>query len=284
MRGIRIGAALSVVALVMTGFSVAAATPAFAAVPTNDTIQGATEITTVPTTITEDTTEATTDALETSLNATCGAPVVDHGVWFHATVAQDGFYTADVTQSSYSAGIMVVAGPADSPTFVNCAPGSITGPLQAGQDIYLLVFGDGGSDGTAPTSGTMVLSITQAPPPPSVDLTVNSRGSFGRDGSATISGTITCSGDGSGGSDVFGIVNQRVGRSLFSSFFDNQPGLVCDGTPQPWSGTATPQNGLFGGGKASVDVTATVCDVTENCGSAEVAATVQLSGGGNGKH
>jgi hypothetical protein len=282
MRGLKIGAAISVVALVMTGWGVAVATPAFAAVPSNDTIQGATEVSTVPFSITEDTTEATTDAVETSLNATCGAPEVDHGVWFHATVAQSGFYTADVSQSSYNAGIIVAAGPADSPTFINCQPGSITGPLQAGQDVYLLVFGDGTS---AATSGTMVLNITQAPPPPTVGLTINSKGSFGKDGSATISGTITCSGDSSGGSDIFGTVNQRVGRSLFSSFFDNQPGLVCDGTPQPWSGTATPQNGLFGGGKASVDVTATVCDATENCGSAEVATSVQLSGGGgNGKH
>jgi hypothetical protein len=280
MRRIKFGATLSVVALVMTGWGVAAATPAFAAVPSNDTIQTATEITTIPFTDTVDTTEATTDALETSLNAGCGAPVVANGVWYHATVAESGYYTADVTQSSYSAGIMVVAGPIDSPTLVNCAPGSITGPLTAGQDVFLLVFGDGGSPAT---SGTMVLNVTQAPPPPTVDLTVNSKGSFGKDGSASISGTITCTGDGSGGSDVFGQVTQRVGRSLFSSFFDTQPFAVCDGTPQPWSGTASPQNGLFAGGKASVDVQAQVCDATNNCGSTEVIATVQLSGG-SGKH
>src|SRR5947207_6168132 len=146
------------VAMVSLGVGALSAAPAYAAVPSNDTIATATEITGVPFTDTVDTTQATTDSLETSLNNNCGAPVVDHGVWYHATIAADGVYIADVSQSSYSAGIMVVAGPANNPSVLNCGPGSVSGPLSAGDDIFLLVFGDGGS---AATSGTMVLTVAQ---------------------------------------------------------------------------------------------------------------------------
>ena len=276
MRSKRGIAALAVTGLLTFGFSVAVATPAFAAVPSNDTIQTATEITSVPFTDTVDTTEATTDALETSLNQQCGAPKAEHGVWYHATAAETGLYTADVTQSSYSAGIMAVQGPIDSPTVLQCGPGKISGPLTAGQDVFILVFGDGGATGSDPTSGTMVLNVTETPLP-TVNLTVDGRGSFNH-GSVTISGTISCTGAGVS-ADIFGQVSQRVGRALYSSFFDTQPAITCDGTAQPWSGTAPPQNGLFGGGKANVDVQANVCDSNLNCGSAEVVTSVQLSGG-----
>src|SRR5262249_49846698 len=93
------------------------------------------------------------------------------------------------------------------------------------------------------------------------------------DGSVTIHGTISCTGDGQF-ADVSGVVSQRVGRGLFFGFFDTQPALVCDGTSQPWTGTATPQNGLFRGGHVKVDIQAQVCD--GSCGDAEVIATIQL--------
>jgi hypothetical protein len=269
MRGYRLLVATSIAAVATLGIAVTAE-PAYAAVPANDTIQTATEITTVPFTDTVDTTEATTDAFETSLNADCGAPAVEHGVWYHATITQSGTYTADTSQSDYGTGIMVLAGPANAPTFLTCGPRAVTGPLTAGQDVFLLVFGDGT---TTATSGTMVLTVEPAAPAPTVNLTVAPRGSFGRDGSVTIHGTISCTGDGRL-ADVSGQMSQRVGRALFFGLFDTQPAVVCDGTPQPWTGTASPQNGLFRGGHLNVDVSALVCD--GSCGSAEVTATVQL--------
>ena len=76
---------------------------------------------------------------------------------------------------------------------------------------------------------------------------------------------------------MLGSVQQRVGRSLFSSFFDTQPDVACDGTAHPWSGVAPPENGIFRGGHAQVEVQAQVCNAT--CTQADVFATVSLSGG-----
>jgi hypothetical protein len=266
--------AISAVAVATLGLVAFAAGPAYAAAPANDTIQTATEITTVPFTDTVDTTEATTDALETSLNASCGAPAVEHGVWYHATVTQTGTYTADASQSSYGTGVMVVTGPANAPTFLTCAPGSVTGPLTAGQDVFLMVFGDGT---TTETSGTMVLTVGPAAPAPTVDITISSQGSFGRDGSASIHGTLTCTGSAITFASVFGAVEQRVGRILLNSFFLSQPDVVCDGAPHDWVGTASATNGLFRGGHATVNVQAQVCS-SGACATAQASATVKLSG------
>ena len=131
MRKRRIGAALATSAVATLILGVGWAPAAFAAVPTNDTIQTATEITSIPFSDSVNTTEGTTYALEASLQETCGAPPVEHGVWYHASVAESGNYTADTSQSDYGTGIMVLAGPVDSPTFLTCGPTSITGPLTA---------------------------------------------------------------------------------------------------------------------------------------------------------
>jgi Family of unknown function (DUF6299) len=277
MRARRACSLATVIATVTLGVGALGVAPASAAVPSNDTIATATEITSIPFTDTVDTTDATTDSVETSLNAGCGAPVVEHGVWYHATIAQDGNYVADVTQSNYSAGIMVVAGPISAPTLLACGPGSVSGPLTAGQDIFLLVFGDGG---TTATSGTMVLNVDFAPPPPTVNLTVDSRGSVAKDGSVALSGTISCTGAGDS-ADIFGSVEQSVGRFQISGFFDTTSSVQCDGTATAWQGFTVGQSGRFSGGKASVDVLAQVCSGLNNCGFAEVTATVQLSGGHN---
>ena len=276
MRARKIGVALATSAVATLVLGVGWAPAAFAAVPSNDTIQTATEITSIPFSDSVDTTEATTDALEASLQAPCGAPAVEHGVWYHATVAESGTYTADTSQSDYGTGIMVLAGPVDSPTLLTCGPTSITGPLEAGQEVFLLVFGDGT---TAQTSGNMVLTVEAAAPPPTVDVSINSRGSFGRDGSATISGTITCTGaDSVDFTDIFGDVQQRVGRAIISNFLETQPDVTCDGAPHSWSGTASGDNGRFAGGHVDVEVFAEVCS-SGVCGDAQASATVQLSGG-----
>lgn len=60
--------------------------PAASAAPApNDTVAGATAITTLPTTITQDTTDATTDDLDLTLNAGCGVPPTNASVWFSYT-------------------------------------------------------------------------------------------------------------------------------------------------------------------------------------------------------
>jgi hypothetical protein len=85
------------------------AAPAFAAAPSNDTIGGATVIGAVPFSETVDTTEATTDAEDAAINSQCGAPATNGSVWYQVTAAEAG-YLVDVSQSNFSAGVIVATG------------------------------------------------------------------------------------------------------------------------------------------------------------------------------
>src|SRR6478672_4019586 len=69
MRAPRLLVALAAAALLAP----LGATTASAA-PTNDTVAGATAITSLPKTVTQDTRTATTDTVDAGLNAICGAP------------------------------------------------------------------------------------------------------------------------------------------------------------------------------------------------------------------
>jgi hypothetical protein len=239
----------------------------------NDTPGTAIEIG-VGTTVTEDTTLADeTDAAETALNDFCGAPVVEHGVWFEVTAPEDTFASFDATDSDYSAGLMLFTPTATGENLINCGPGRIVDQLLAGETYLLMVFGDGGSP---ETSGEMVLRVEEAVPPPEIDLTINKTGTVDRQGNALISGTVTCtSEDGSGILfDVFGDVSQRVGRVIIRGFFDTLLETPCDGTTQPWQAIVFADNGLFAGGKAATLAIAFGC--TDVCSEQFAEATIQL--------
>ena len=94
-----------VLALSVVGIS---APTALAAPPTNDTFAGAT-----PATVgfgeVLDTTDATTDSDDAQLNDECGAPATDASVWYAVEGADVGV-VVDVSQSDYSAGVLVGTG------------------------------------------------------------------------------------------------------------------------------------------------------------------------------
>jgi hypothetical protein len=156
-----------VTALVMGAVGVAG--PAWGAPPSNDDIGGAVVITQpLPFTFSESTVDATTSADEEALNSACGAPVLEHGVWFSATATQDQDIAVDVTASDYSAGILVLTGTPGDLTPINCGPGRIGGAVTAGQTYFLLIFGDGV---TTPTSGNLVVTVAPSFP---LDVTLES--------------------------------------------------------------------------------------------------------------
>ena len=267
----------AVTVLVAVGAGVPLATPAFAAAPSNDDATGATVIdasTTFP--INEDTTEATTSAEETALNAGCGAPAVEHGVWFVTTPAAAGFFAVDVTQSDYSAGIMALSGTPGNFTVLACSPGTLSGPVDAGQTIYLMVFGDN-LLGNGVTSGQLVLNIRPAVAPPTLDVTIDSFGSADKQGVAHIAGTVTCSSDDGQGTvfDVFGELRQRVGRATIVGQFDVGLFTPCDGTTQSWSADVVPFNGQFAGGRTASITGAFGCG-TDQCNTSFLETTIQL--------
>ena len=248
-----------------------------AAAPSNDDLSGATVISGVPFHVEQDTTEATTSAEETALNDYCGAPVLEHGVWFTATAAADAFVVADVTGSDYSAGILVLGGVPGDLVPLQCNHGIVSGPVSAGETVYLLVFGDGLTEAT---SGQLVLDIYPAPPPPEVAVTIDPRGTVDKANVAHLSGTVTCTSEDPEAIlfDVSGMLRQKVGRGSVEGFFGAEQLTPCDGSTRPW-GAEVFGNGKFAGGKGATVAFAFGCDAL-SCGEGYAEATVQLSRSG----
>lgn len=246
------------------------AAPAMAAAPSNDTYPGSIAITTIPFTASLDTTEATTDADDTAWNAQCGAPFTDASVWYSLTPSADSGFIVDVSQSDYSAGIAVMSGAPGSFVVEACGPGTI-GFFGASGVTYSIVLFDDQLDGSG-VGGNLELFVDLAPPPPTVDVTVDPVGQFHNDGSATVTGTVTCTGD---AFDTFIEVQlrQRIGRFVISGFGGTS--FVCDGTTQTWAADVIADNGLFKGGKAANVTVAFACG-TFQCADDFEETTIKL--------
>src|SRR5262245_50970107 len=101
------------------------AAPVAAAPPDNDEFSGATPVS-VGDVITQDTSEAAeTDPFDDLLNENCGAPVVEHGVWFTLAATSDGFVATDTSGSDYEAGMMVFEGAPSQDSLFTCGPDHI---------------------------------------------------------------------------------------------------------------------------------------------------------------
>jgi hypothetical protein len=260
---------VSALTLSALGFSTSAA---LAAPPANDTFPNATAAF-IGFSEVLDTSEATTDSDDAQLNTNCGAPATDASVWYTIDGTGTGVVVG-VSSSDYTAGVAVGVGSQGALDLVTCGPGAVAFFADTGTTYYVLAFDDQ-FDG-AGNGGNLSISFNEAPPPPTVDITVNRYGRFNsKTGTATISGTYTCSnGD---FIDIFVDARQRVGRFfIFGSgaFFDFG---TCDGTPHTWSAEIFPQNGLFKGGKTLTLNFATSCGAFE-CGFGFAEQTVQLRG------
>jgi hypothetical protein len=243
--------------------------PVLAAAPANDTYPGT--IIGSPFSETLDTTEATSDADDADINATCGAPATDASVWYQFTATSDMAIVVDVSQSDYSAGVIVATGVPGNFEVIACGPGLVGFGATAGVTYTILAFDDqddGGGNG-----GTLVISVGEAPPPPEIDVTVDPVGTFDpHTGSATISGTVVCSSDAE-----FAFIDvelrQDVGRFVISGF--GSVDVVCDGTSQSWSVEVFGDNGLFKGGHAVAVTFALACGALD-CGTDFDEQTVKL--------
>jgi len=252
---------------------------ALAAPPINDVFTGATPAV-IGFSEVLDTTEATTDSDDAQLAESCfGVPATDASVWYAYTASSDSTVVIDVSQSDYSAGILVGVGTQGNLQNIACGPGAVSFFATAGTTYYVLAIDDqldGGGNG-----GELTISFNEftLPPTPVVeDLTVNRFGSVdAKTGIATISGSYTCS----NGDFISMSTNarQNVGR-LFTivgdgSFSDTG---TCDGLPHPWSADVVPQSGKFAGGKAMTVTFAFTCGPFE-CAFGFAEHKVQLRGG-----
>lgn len=244
-----------VLASALTLFT-AAAVPAYAAPPSNDTFAGSIEITALPFSTTLDTSEATTDADDAEANVQCGAPATDASVWYSYTPTADGAVLLDMSASDYTGGFLVVTGAPGSFAIWDCGPGAIAFPVFAGVTYHILVIDDQ-LNGDGRNGGKLVFTMEAAPPPPVVDVTLNPAGQHNKDGSATISGTVSCTGQVEF-SFVEAQVIQRVGRGVVAGFSGMD--IQCDSTARPWTLTVFPEFGQkFAGGKAATVAFSVAC-------------------------
>jgi hypothetical protein len=232
---VRAGRTLGLVAATAS-MVVLGALPAAAAPPSHDTIAGAKVISAVPFSETVDTTEATTDAEDAAINANCGAPATNGSVWYSLT-ASAAAYIADVSQSNFTAGVIVATGTPGNLSLVTCGPRSVGFETAPGTTYYLLAF----SDNPGVVGGQLTISVTEATPPPKVSMVVNEVGQVNaKTGIATLSGTYTCEGEAEF-TVLQGTLSQRQGDiHVVGDFAQN--GLACGGT-FTWSAEIAPTNG-----------------------------------------
>lgn len=244
------------------------------AAPTNDTVAGATAVTSLPTTIIQDTTTATTDSVDASLNANCGAPATNGSVWFTYTDTTGEGLVVDLSASDFSAGAMIVEGdPTAGGSLVSCGPVFAAVLGAPGTTYYVMAFSD--TPGT--TGGTLSVTFDKAPPAPTAGLTIAPRAKAYKDGSMLLTGTYSCT-NADFFSDLSGQVVQTVGRTKITGFFDVF-GLQCDGDVHPWEAVVTSDNGLFAGGKAANVSVVLACGLIE-CAEQVAAQKVQVSRNG----
>lgn len=261
------------VSVLALGAVVIGGSPALAAPPSNDTVSGATVIGALPFSEMLDTTEATTDADDAALAAGCGLPATDASVWYSWTNTSDtsDAVTVDVTGSDYSAWVLAAVGSPGSLTLRSCGSDSTSFLAFPGETLFFLAVDtqrDGGGNGG-------LLSIRVLDDEPSVDVTVDSVGSFDPDvGTARVSGTITCNGL---HNDLSISLSQQVnGLDVVGNFFTENP-VLCDLTARPWTAQISPSTGTFTGGPATAEVGVFAC-TNIGCTSVQISQPIRLRG------
>jgi hypothetical protein len=232
--------------------------------PDNDSVQSPVEITGVGFHYEQDTSEATADPADGG----CGVDQDLATVWFRFTPQDNVTVLFDTSASDYSNGVNLYVEEGGNLINIACSFPPLFAELSGGVTYFVMVAAC--CEGV--NGGTLVLDVTEAPPPPELSLTINSAGSVrSSTGEVTISGTLDCSTSASAFVSVD--IQQRKGRSIIqgNGFTD----LLCEGET-PWSLTLTGFNGLFTAGKVQVQAFVQAC--TFVCTFTEGSANVQLKG------
>ena len=272
----RLAVLISVVALASFTF----ATPVLAAPPGNDDASTPTGIPSLPYVDSEDTSEATANLADPD----CIGTGTNASVWYAFTTGGEPMnLLADTDGSDYGTQIVVVAG---SPTgeIVGCGISVAGFSADPSTTYYIMVAACFNFGGVGPaaigcdpsaTGGSLIFNLDVAPPPPTLELTVDPSGHFNKHtGSATITGTFACTDASFVVVDVQ--LTQTVGRFRVSGFgevFFDAP--LCDGSAQPWSVEVLGASGLFKGGRAAAVAFGNACGAFE-CAFDEVSQKVML--------
>jgi hypothetical protein len=253
---------------------VATGAPASASPPSNDDINNATAITSLPFRDVLDLSQATWDS--STDQAYCDARN-NHSVWYSFTPASDQRVVIDPSPSDPYVTVVVLTGSPGALTFLTCVWGA---GLSNGGVILNATAGTTYWIMGAPTCcwdpTTLDLSVYPAVAPQLPTLTVDG-GTVDVGGNATINGTLSCVGSAPNGVRLEGTVRQPVGRlsSVSAGFVTT---AACDQSGV-WAVLAQPSEGRFAGGQATVNVTGRVCNIV-GCASSSTTAVVRLRGGG----
>ena len=198
-------------------------------------------------------------------------------VWYQFTPTASDRYLADTFGSGYDTTLYVgTPNGTGGMDVIGCVDD--TGGLQSAVaweasagTTYLIMVGTCCGPTTGSGGGPLEVHVTVAPPPPTVDITVDATGSFTPYGVATIRGTITCTNATFAGIDA--AVSQRVGRIVIRGFGFAE--LECSDTPTPWSAEVAGDNGKLLGGHATVDISVVACGAVE-CADDFVHAAIRL--------
>jgi hypothetical protein len=209
-------------------FSVGQQTP-----PANDDFANPSIIPGIPFTTTEDTSAATAAPDDPSCSGNANS------VWFAYTPTQSQRIEVNTSGSSYFTSESVYTGTRGSLTQVACDAflERVRFNVVAGQTYYIMIasaFFEGG--------GNLNLTVSQAPPPFSINLMVNPvELVVPSTGVVTVRGTVSCNQPTYG--FVEGTIQEKVGgKYSISGFFSAS--ISCDGsnTPISWSTTLTNSN------------------------------------------
>jgi hypothetical protein len=253
---------------------VATGAPASGAPPSNDDINNATAITSLPFRDVVDLSQATWD----SSTDTPYCDAWNHSVWYSFTPASDQRVAIDPSPSDPYVTVVVLTGSPGALTFLTCASGAglsngvgATFNATAGTTYWIM-----GAPTCCWDPTTLDLSVYPAVAPQLPTLAVERQGTVDVGGNATINGTLSCVGTAPNGVHLQGTVRQNVGRlSTVTAYF--QTTAACDQSGV-WAALAQPSPGRFAGGHATVNVTGQVCNIV-GCASSSTTAVVQLRGG-----
>lgn len=266
--------AVAVLALVTSLVAAAPGPAAAAGPPGNDVPSGAVPLQLgVP--VVQDTREATTDADDAALNAGCGAPATNASVWYSFTSATARNVVLDASASDYEVGFLVFQGTPSPDSLVDCGPQLIALQAQAGTTYTVMAFSD-----TDVAGGTLDLTLSAAPPPPRLRVSLARDGRAFRNGDARLHGTYSCTSAGS--TQLFGTLLQRAGRlKIRGDFFIDRR---CDGRRHRWVARVVSPFATYARGRARGTATVSACGPFE-CSDVSTAHRVRLRGpAGAGSH
>jgi len=173
----------------------------------------------------------------------CGAPATDASVWYSYTPSSDETIIVDVSNSTYSAGVIVASGAPGNLSLVSCGPRTIAANLTAGTPYFILAFNDqfdGGGNG-----GTLNLSVTLGPPAPKVDVIVDRVGLVNKRGSVSLRGVYICS------DADFVSINGELTQGESNGGFSFSISGRCDGKLHSWAAGVVGPNAKFTVGRSA---------------------------------